>query len=56
MKEMADRLAEQPVLRSMKGSPSGRRGRGRTISLDQDFDRDMRLAVQATVASMQAGE
>jgi hypothetical protein len=56
MKEVADRMAQQPVIRSMKGSPSGRRGRGLTVSLDEDFSHDMRLAVQATVASMQFGE
>lgn len=56
MKEVADRMAQQPVIRSMKGSPSGRRGRGLTVSLDDDFSHDMRLAVQATVASMQFGE
>lgn len=56
MREMAERLEQMPVLVSRKGSPEGRRGRGLTISLDQDFDRDMKLAVQATVASMQVGE
>lgn len=56
MKDVADRMSQQPVIRSMKGSPSGRHGRGLTVSLDEDFSHDMRLAVQATVASMQFDE
>ena len=52
MKEMADRMAEIPVIRSMKEQPSGRSKRGRTVSLSDDYTRDIKLAVKSTVAAM----
>lgn len=55
MKDMADRLTARPVIASMKDVSTGGRGHGRTVSLDEDFDRDMRLAVRSTVASVQLG-
>ena len=52
MKEMADRMSEIPVIRSMKEQPSGRSKRGRTVSLSDDYTRDIKLAVKSTVAAM----
>lgn len=56
MTAMADRLEQRPLLPSVKSSPGGRANSGRTIRLDDNFQRDMKLAVQATVASTQFGE
>lgn len=56
MTAMADRLEQRPLLLSVKSAPGGRANSGRTIKLDDNFQRDMKLAVQATVASTQFGE
>lgn len=56
MAAMADRLEQHPLLPSAKGAPGGRANSGKTIKLDANFQRDMKLAIQATVASTQLGE
>lgn len=56
MNEMADRLQQEPLLLSVKSTAGGRVNNGRTIRLDDNFQRDMKLAIQATVAATQFGE
>ena len=56
MSAMADRLEHRPLLPSVKSAPGGRANSGKTIRLDANFQQDMKLAVQATVASTQLGE
>lgn len=56
MNEMADRLQQEPLLLSVKSTAGGRANNGRTIRLDDNFQRDMKLAIQATVAATQFGE
>lgn len=56
MNEMASRLQQEPLLLSVKSTAGGRINNGRTIRLDDNFQRDMKLAIQATVASTQFGE
>ena len=56
MNEMADRLQQEPLLLSVKSTAGGRINNGRTIRLDDNFQRDMKLAIQATVAATQFGE
>ena len=55
MKDMADRLAENPVLLTDRPS-TGRQSRGRTVRLDVDYRRDMDLVIRSTVESIQFGE
>lgn len=52
MKDMADRMASVPVIRSMKEQPSGRSRKGSTLSLADDYTKDIQLAVRSTVAAM----
>lgn len=56
MTSMAERLSDKPLLMSAKSTRGGRANSGRTVRLDANFQRDMELAVQATVASTQLGE
>ena len=56
MKEVSDRMSSAPFIRSMKSAPSGRSKRGATVSLSDDYTKDIQLAVKATVMSMSMGE
>lgn len=53
MKDLADRMSSQPTMMPAQGDPTGRRGRGKTVRLDTDYTKDMKLAVKATVQSVQ---
>ena len=56
MSDMAKRLSEKPLLLSSSKDTGGRANSGRTVSLDTSFQKDMELAVQATVQSAQFAE
>lgn len=55
MKEMADRFDARPVIPSAKPVSKGGRHNGQTIRLDNDYTTDMKLAIKATVQSVQFG-
>lgn len=57
MKAMADRLsAGTPILPSMKSGNGGKSKKGKTVKLTEDFNNDIKLAIQATIQSVELGE
>ena len=52
MKEMADSLLKEPFTKPNELVEGGRTKKGKTISLDRDYNTDMRLMVQSTVQSV----
>ena len=51
MKELADTMKDRPVLVRKRLSDTGARKRGRTVTLDRDFQEDVNLAVRLAVDS-----
>lgn len=51
MKELADKMEERPVLVRRRLTDDGVRKRGRTVTLDRDFQQDVNLAVRLAVDS-----
>lgn len=52
MKDVADRLRVEPVM-SVERPDGGRRHKGRTVSLDNNFENDLSLAVRNTLQSIE---
>jgi hypothetical protein len=51
MKELADRMATKPILEQNKASAELKHN-SKTVKLDQDYNKDMKLAVKLTVQSI----
>ena len=53
MKDVADRISQEPVIISQKPTGGGKRKRSRTISLDRDYRQSIEMAVKSTIQSIQ---
>lgn len=56
MKEMSDMMRSRPVITSSKADSSGKRHKGKTVSLDTNYDKDIETVIRATVQSVSFGE
>ena len=53
MKDVADRISQEPVIISQKPTGGGKRKRSKTISLDRDYRQSIEMAVKSTIQSIQ---